>query len=766
MPDLCCLSESQIYLADVHDVLASIQGEYCYSLNSEDVHDPELPLLRSRSTGGTLCLWKKWLDPFVSVATLSSPSFLPIILKIPNHPISIHITLYLPTHGRDDDFIDALAELEICIEELTNTYPDALLFIRGDGNVNANNIRRVNLLHHFLEKFMLIRVNIPHATYHHFVGHGSYDSNIDIILHSSIAPRKEVVTDILCKLDYPEILSHHDPILSEFALPLQLSEPNLDNLITAPRVDIKREKIIWTEDGISAYHSLVAPQLEKLRERWLDPTSKTSMSVLLDATNKLLDKAAKLTNKTHVIGVKHIVSSARTPRAIIRAQKLLNKLARTKPKHSPEIKSAKANYRRVVRRARIQADVERFAKFDKIMDENPRSAFAFIRSCRKSAPVTLSKLKVGEKVYSGKLVPDGFYDSMSSIKSCKIDDLKMNPVVAEELDNYQHIMKLCSDKFTLPPVSMVQSSGILKRIKKHVRDIYNITAVHYSNAGSEGLLHYNHLLNGIIADVNNASLDELNSALGLILWKWHGKDKSSDRSYRTISTCPFLAKSLDLYLRDLYQEQWDKLQAETQYQGEGSNHELAALLVSEVVQFSLNYSNQPVFVLALDAQSAFDRCLRQILCAELYKAGINGTALTFIDTRLANRKTVYEWDGIAMGPAVDDTGFEQGGINSSDFYKLYNNEQLVTAQSSGLGVPIGSGVVSAVGQADDVLLMAASIHDLNLLGTLTELYCHKYRVNLVPSKTKLLVYSKPSHKHEVQWKNIVKTPTQPQLNST
>ena len=68
-----------------------------------------------------------------------------------------------------------------------------------------------------------------------------------------------------------------------------------------------------------------------------------------------------------------------------------------------------------------------------------------------------------------------------------------------------------------------------------------------------------------------------------------------------------------------------------------------------------------MFVLALDAQSAFDRCLRQILCAELYKAGITGTALTFIDTRLANRKTVYEWDGIAMGPSDDDTGFEQGG---------------------------------------------------------------------------------------------------------
>ena len=131
-------------------------------------------------------------------------------------------------------------------------------------------------------------------------------------------------------------------------------------------------------------------------------------------------------------------------------------------------------------------------------------------------------------------------------------------------------------------------------------------------------------------------------------------------------------------------------------------------------------TNQPVFILALDAQSAFDYCLRQILCAELYKANSKGTALAFIDRRLSNRATVYEWDGEAMGPSHEDTGFEQGVINSGDFYKLYNNEQLETAQRSELGVNIGSKVISGVGQADDVLLRSSTISDLHLLATLTK----------------------------------------------
>ena len=210
-----------------------------------------------------------------------------------------------------------------------------------------------------------------------------------------------------------------------------------------------------------------------------------------------------------------------------------------------------------------------------------------------------------------------------------------------------------------------------------------------------------------------------------------------------------MAKATDLYLHDLYHTHWDSCQADTQYQGHGSNHELAALLVTEVIQHSLNVSKKPVFLLSLDAQSAYDRCLRQILSSQLYKADISGTALTFIDSRLSSRATVYQWDGEAMGPAEDHTGFEQGGINSSDFYKLYNNEQLTSSQRSSLGVNIKSSVISSIGQADDVFHAANTIDDLRLLATITEEYCKKYRVTLVPSKTKLLVYSNDEHKLQV-----------------
>ena len=100
-----------------------------------------------------------------------------------------------------------------------------------------------------------------------------------------------------------------------------------------------------------------------------------------------------------------------------------------------------------------------------------------------------------------------------------------------------------------------------------------------------------------------------------------------------------------------------------------------------------------------------------------------------------------------MGPIQDTRGLEQGGISSSDLYKLYNNEQAQTAQNSGLGVNLDGGfrnVVSCISLADDAVLVANTLIDLQNLLHLTGLYCAKYGVELVPEKTRLLVFNKRS----------------------
>ena len=84
---------------------------------------------------------------------------------------------------------------------------------------------------------------------------------------------------------------------------------------------------------------------------------------------------------------------------------------------------------------------------------------------------------------------------------------------------------------------------------------------------------------------------------------------------------------------------------------------------------------------------------------------------------------------------------EQGGVNSSEYYKVYNNEQLKLAESSQFGIEIGPITVSSIGQADDVALIADNPTSLQGLLDLSSYFCKKKHVKLSPGKTKLQVYT-------------------------
>ena len=131
-------------------------------LNSDDLHDPELAMIRSRIMGGTLVMWATHLDPFVTVHQPASSSATALILQIPGYNVSIHVAIYLPTSGKENDFISDLTHLRISIMEFNEEYPGPIIFIRGDSNVNKNNRSRTLLFKQLLDNLCLLQVHIYH----------------------------------------------------------------------------------------------------------------------------------------------------------------------------------------------------------------------------------------------------------------------------------------------------------------------------------------------------------------------------------------------------------------------------------------------------------------------------------------------------------------------------------------------------------------------------------------------------------------------------
>ena len=149
VPDLIFLSEPQTFQADLPSVIDYFKGDYDAFLNSEDLLEPDLSHQANRTKGGNMIMWRKHLDPYISVHKPDSTSFLFVILDIPGHKTSIHAALYLPTAGKDLEYLAALATLKTNIEDLQREHPGAVIYLRGDANSSNNNKSRSSLLSSF-----------------------------------------------------------------------------------------------------------------------------------------------------------------------------------------------------------------------------------------------------------------------------------------------------------------------------------------------------------------------------------------------------------------------------------------------------------------------------------------------------------------------------------------------------------------------------------------------------------------------------------------
>ena len=100
---------------------------------------------------------------------------------------------------------------------------------------------------------------------------------------------------------------------------------------------------------------------------------------------------------------------------------------------------------------------------DNVLSSNPKSVYSFIRKMRKTDATLIDRLDVDGETYYGGKVADGFYQSMSSLKACNEELLAEDPYLAHHFENYNHILKMCSNDFELPEISLAKAAEILKK---------------------------------------------------------------------------------------------------------------------------------------------------------------------------------------------------------------------------------------------------------------------------------------------------------------
>ena len=134
-PDLLFLSEPWLFQSDLPNIKKIFPG-YIAILNSDDKFDPDIALQSTRAHGGCLVLYKHSLEPFIREIGIESSRILPLYLCVPGYPRSAHFAIYLPTSGKDAEYIECLAKLKTSIADVIEDSSDTLVYIRGDANAS------------------------------------------------------------------------------------------------------------------------------------------------------------------------------------------------------------------------------------------------------------------------------------------------------------------------------------------------------------------------------------------------------------------------------------------------------------------------------------------------------------------------------------------------------------------------------------------------------------------------------------------------------
>ena len=191
-----------------------------------------------------------------------------------------------------------------------------------------------------------------------------------------------------------------------------------------------------------------------------------STTILLQTTNQVLDKAARFSNKTIELDKPFSPKSSPLSKEIKVSQRSLLKLSKklkntsNKDHHtklSDQYKENKINHRKLLRSGELAENVLRDKKlFDACSSTNHGAFHKGVRNAEAGAR-KIQKLKVRDRTYIGDTVPDGFYDSISKLKSREADLGGSFRSFHNFSEDYKNFLPVFAHSSPIPPISEIKT---------------------------------------------------------------------------------------------------------------------------------------------------------------------------------------------------------------------------------------------------------------------------------------------------------------------
>ena len=290
-------------------------------------------------------------------------------------------------------------------------------------------------------------------------------------------------------------------------------------------------------------------------------------------------------------------------------------------------------------------------------------------------------------------------------------------------------------------------------------DIYGLTAEHIIHGGDTLISTITEVINNICKTATIP--DALKHGILTPIFKNKGLPNDA-KNYRGITVLPVIGKILEILLRQLIRDLIGILQNRLQRGFTPTVSPLySALILLESISEALDQKSS-IFIALLDAKSAFDVVNHNSLLRKLFLAGIGGTIWLLIRQLNLDALTSVKWEGMISKPFTVQQGVRQGGILSTDLYKLYVNDVLDQLENSGLGYCIGDIFCGAPTCADDIALVANHPVDLQSMISTVENYSIVEKYSLQPTKSVILKHAEKKLHSEFNFEIGHQTMSQPE----
>lgn len=164
-------------------------------------------------------------------------------------------------------------------------------------------------------------------------------------------------------------------------------------------------------------------------------------------------------------------------------------------------------------------------------------------------------------------------------------------------------------------------------------------------------------------------------------------------------------------------------------------------------------SARPYQIASLDLKRAFDTVPHAVISRALLRLGVDARLARYLIDSLSESVTTISVGGKSTAPVRMERGVKQGDPISPILFNCVIDELFHLLHGLPAGLPLGDLLVNSLGYADDIVLLAASKADLQILVNKCHMFfrersmtlnpdkCAHLPVRLVPAKKKLYVAS-------------------------